>query len=157
MCALEVVLEFDRRFVRIECKAMRMRAAAGIRVLATGAGIERLGSGIRCLRQHRAAATAGIDEPSALQIRKRLAVFVYSIGLEMNISIPFEAKTLERALELIREARKGPLAIEIVNPQQPTARRGDVRSGSCRPQPAASPGGGVRKGSAQSGRKAQPR
>ena len=37
----------------------------------------------------------------------------------MNISIPFEPKTLKRVLELIREARNGPFAIEIVNPQLP--------------------------------------
>ena len=47
---------------------------------------------------------------------------IYSIGLEMNISIPFEAKTLERALELIRKPGKRPRVIEIVDPQLPTAR-----------------------------------
>ena len=47
---------------------------------------------------------------------------IYSIGLEMNISIPFEAKTLERALELIRKAGKRPRVIEIVDPQLPAAR-----------------------------------
>ena len=40
----------------------------------------------------------------------------------MNISIPFEAKTLERALELIRKAGKRPRVIEIVDPQLPAAR-----------------------------------
>jgi hypothetical protein len=79
----------------------------------------------------------------------------YSIGLEMNISIPFEPKTLERLLELIREAGEGPRVIEIVNPKLPTARvvacaqvaaggsqqRAQVeRSGRCRREAAAGRG-----------------
>ena len=51
-----------------------------------------------------------------------MPILIYSIGLEMNISIPFEAKTLERALELIRKAGKRPRVIEIVDPQLPAAR-----------------------------------
>jgi hypothetical protein len=98
-----------------------MRAAGGIRVVATGTRVDRLGFWVCGLRnrQHRTAATAGVGEFPALQIRQRRAVFVGFIGLEMNISIPFESKILERVLELVREARKGPFAIQIVNPQLP--------------------------------------
>jgi hypothetical protein len=43
------------------------------------------------------------------------------MGLETNVSIPLETELAQRRLELRGQARQATVAIEVVDPQQPTA------------------------------------
>jgi hypothetical protein len=111
-----------------------MRPLAGITPRAAGTGVDGLERRVRGLSrgERRAAAAAGIAEAGSLQRLQRCLVFVDSIRLELNASIPFEAECLERRRKIGCERRPGPLAIEVVDPEQPapaTAARVQVAAG----------------------------
>ncbi len=121
--ALESVLEFDRRLVRVDAKPLRLRSVARRSAVATGPRINglrgRIGGPCGC--DYGAAAAARITKSRGLQDCKRLPVGIDLVGLEVDASIPLEPEYLQRGQKLRGQAGIASLAIEIVDAQEPAA------------------------------------
>jgi hypothetical protein len=95
---------------------------AGLGIVATGAGVDRLGTGFQGERCEGAAtAAAGIAPSGIPHPCQRRGVRVGSSRLEFDVSIPLEAKGGERSLEFVSHAGDAAIAIEVLNPEKPTA------------------------------------
>lgn len=93
-CALELIHELDGVLPRVDGESQRVGPAGGRRPAAAGPWIDRFGRRIRrlCRNQRRSTAAARITATGVLQGGNCFLVIVDSIGLEINASIPFEAK-----------------------------------------------------------------
>ena len=119
VCALELVKELDGRLARVDGESKRVGPAGGRRPAAAGPWIDRFGLRIRrlCRSQRRSTAAARIAATNGLEGRNGFLVIVDSIGLEMNDSIPFEAKRRECFRNLACECRIATIPVEVIDPK----------------------------------------